>query len=173
MVTAEQRSAALKRQLRSLDDQSSREIEEQHKLQALLRDIQNEQTRQARVQVQAERELRCAAIAARRLELERLKQRIDAVSVERSRAEVRLDVSKTPVDERTWMSTICKRRSSTCDMSRTREDELQALCAEREALRHQSESLEAERAILDAKRGERDQIVKKSCGHLSERQSEQ
>lgn len=97
------RCALLRQHIQYLDTEKKRDFEERERLEVLLAELRDERVRRDAAGFCAERELRCAKIAARRFQLERLQQRIDNVSSKKQRAKLLIDLCSAPSD--TWMRT--------------------------------------------------------------------
>lgn len=94
------RRALLKQHIRCLDNEATRDFQERERLEALLAELRDERVRRKTAGLCAERELRCAKIAARRFQLDHLQQCIQNVSSKKQRAKLLIDLCSAPSDTR-------------------------------------------------------------------------
>lgn len=158
LSSSEERRAALQAQLRTLDDHAARDRKEEQRLRNVACELKSQRERHKQDEKRAEVELRCAVIAARRLGLERIKRRIEDVSVERRRAYLRIQVTETPSDRWKWTDIDDAQRTNVQD----RYQQLQTLGVEKQILQQEMDELTAQRAVLEAKRVEQRDLIKRS-----------
>lgn len=95
------RCALLQQHIQCLDDEAIRDFKERERLEELLAELKDERVRREKAGFCAERELRCAKIAARRFQLERLQGCIENVSSKKQRAKLLIELCSEPSDA--WM----------------------------------------------------------------------